>query len=126
MTEWRIELPWAKPPLNLNDRRHWAAHSQIVRDVRTVASWRARQARIGRHDRIRIELHYLPKTRRTRDEDNLVATLKPLVDGLRDAGVVPDDTKRYVERVWPVIHDPAPGRPGEMWLVITALAEVAS
>ncbi|WP_162786781.1 hypothetical protein [Janibacter anophelis] len=35
---------------------------------------------------------YEPPDRRRRDEDNLFATLKPLADGLVDAGVVADDT----------------------------------
>jgi crossover junction endodeoxyribonuclease RusA len=88
----RIELPWSKPPLSLNDRGHWAPRSAVIAEVRGG-----------------------------RDSDNLAATYKPVVDGCVDAWLVPDDTDRYVERGWPLIHDPVPGEPGRMWLEITIL-----
>jgi crossover junction endodeoxyribonuclease RusA len=50
-----------------------------------------------------VQLTYTPRIRRTRDADNLVALLKPLVDGLVDAGVVADDDDEQVERAMPVI-----------------------
>ena len=40
---------------------------------------------------------------RKRDEDNVVPTLKALCDGLVDAGVVADDTPRYMVKHMPKI-----------------------
>lgn len=118
----RIDLPWSRPPLNLNDRGHWAPRAKKIADVRATGAWLARTAHLGRHERVRIALHYQPATRRARDEENLVATLKPLVDGLvTDAGLCVDDTDAHVRREMPVIHPPVPGERGRMWLVITPL-----
>jgi hypothetical protein len=118
-----LHLPWDKPPLNLNDRHgHWAARHAAVKPVRKAAWALARQAKIPRCSKIRVELHYRPATRRDRDEDNLVATMKVLVDGIvGDAQVVPKDTGRHVERLMPVIHEVEDGRPGELWLSVTIL-----
>jgi hypothetical protein len=85
---------------------HHHARARVVADVRHTAGWLARAARIPRADRVRVELRYTPRTRRTRDADNLVALLKPLVDGLVDAGVVADDDDEHVERLMPVIAAP--------------------
>jgi len=116
-----IELPWSMPPLSMNDRGHWAPRSSRIRSVRETGCWLTRNAKLGSHQRVRIELHYQPKVRRGRDSDNLAATYKPLVDGCTDAGLVPDDTDVHVERGWPTIHDPIPGEAGRMWLEITIL-----
>ena len=121
----RIDLPWKKPPLSMNDRdAHWAVKARKIAEVRETACWLVRAEKLGRHDRVRIELHYQPRTAHGRDSDNLAATYKPLVDGaVTDAGLAPDDTDVHVERGWPVIHPPVKGEPGSMWLVIEVLDE---
>jgi crossover junction endodeoxyribonuclease RusA len=123
MTEYLIELPWDKPPLSQNDSgRHWAKKARIIREVRTTAAWLAKQARIPACSRVRVELHYQPKVRRTRDNENLAPTSKACIDGaLVDAGVVPDDCDEFVERYGPVIHPVVDGEPGRLWLVIKPL-----
>jgi len=101
--EWTLQLPF-QTQLSLNDRDHWAVAAKKKKPWREAAMVLARAARIPPCNRIRVELHYIPKQERRRDPDNLIACLKPLVDGLVDAGVVADDTERYVERVFPIIH----------------------
>lgn len=119
-----IALPWQLPPLSMNDSgQHWATRAKKVRDVRETACWLVRAAKLGSHQRARIELHYQPKVNRRRDSPNLAATAKPLIDGCVDAHLVPDDTDRHVEGGWPVIHDPVPGEAGRMWLEITILGD---
>lgn len=44
------------------------------------------------------------KTKRGRDVDNLIASLKSTYDGLVDAGVVPDDTPEFMVRDMPEIE----------------------
>lgn len=104
--EWSLQLPFAvvSQVPSLNDRDHWAVKAKKVKEWRDAAHVLARAARIPRCGRIRVELHYVPATAQRRDPDNLVAAYKPLVDGLVDAGVVPDDTEAFVERVFPIIH----------------------
>ena len=91
MTQWDIKLPWKRPPLSLNDREHWAPRAKKVKEVRATTALLARQAGIPRLETARVRLVWLVSDRRRRDRENIVATLKPAVDGLVDAGVVEDD-----------------------------------
>lgn len=114
--EWGLALPFevvSQVP-SLNDRDHWAVKAKKVKEWRDAAHLLARSARIPPCERIRVELHYVPKTSQRRDPDNLVAAYKPLCDGLVDAKVVPDDTERWVERVFPIIHEARPTLPAGM------------
>jgi crossover junction endodeoxyribonuclease RusA len=106
---WTIRLPWTAPPASANDRDHWRVKAKKVAEIRetaergllsTTTSWLA-------CNHIRVGLLYVPRDRRRRDPDNLVVPLfKALVDGIVDAGIVPDDTPRYVTREFPVIAEP--------------------
>lgn len=48
-------------------------------------------------------MEYLPRDRRRRDPSNLMPTQKAVVDGLVDAGVVPDDCPPFVTEWMPTI-----------------------
>lgn len=123
--EWGLKLPFERVAdiPSLNDREHWSVKARKVREWRRAAHVLARAERIPPCDRVLIELHYVPRTNQRRDSDNLVAALKPLADGLVDAHVVADDTPRYMERRFPVIH-PARAvlRPGETRFVLRVVA----
>lgn len=127
---WILDLPYGKPPLSLNDRgqtvgarRAKSAKAAMIRaDVNTLA----KAAGIPPQDSIHVRLHYRPKTAAKRDADNLVATLKPAIDGLRDAKVIPDDDPSHLDWSAPRIHAPSlPDRKPALWLVITSTGEAA-
>jgi crossover junction endodeoxyribonuclease RusA len=110
VNEWSLHLPFTTAP-NLNDRKHYMVKAKIVREWRGATSILGRSLRIPACERIKVELHYVPAQERRRDPDNLVSALKPCCDGLVDAGIVPDDTERFVERVFPIIHKAHPTEP---------------
>jgi len=116
---WTIRLPYTAPPLSLNDRgrSHWPK-TRLTREIRGVANILAREARVPALAACTVALHYVPRDNRRRDTDNLVATLKPLADGLVDAGIVPDDTPGLMGKPEPLIH-PANPRDPHLYLVIT-------
>ena len=118
---WTISLPWQRPPLHLNDRTHWAAKAKLTAMVRKTAWTLARANRVPTLDRCEVTLIWAPPDRRTRDADNLVATLKPLCDGLVDANIVPDDTPWFMVKHMPRITSPM--RPSAMWLVVRELSK---
>lgn len=123
-TTWHLTLPFTRPPLNLNHRHHWAVQRRLARSVRQATCVCARAKRVPPCGRIAVELHYQPPRRGRMDADNLVATVKPAVDGLRDAGVIVDDDSTRVVLASPVIHPPEPGqRAGLVWLVIRDLSD---
>lgn len=115
-----LELPWAKPPLNANQRLHWRAKARMVKAVRRTAWALARNAKIPACAHIRVWLVYQPRDSRRRDPSNLMPTQKPSLDGLVDAGIVPDDTPEYVTESIPRIVPPVSGQPGKLWLHVEA------
>lgn len=123
---WTLRLPFmslADAP-SLNSRGSHYARAAKVKAWRNAAYWLARAERIPACERIRVGLVYTPKVSRRRDPDNLVGLLKPCVDGLVDAGVVPDDTAEQVARRWPVFAAPCKEVPGgsRFLLVVERLA----
>ncbi|QDF20231.1 hypothetical protein SEA_BRAN_49 [Corynebacterium phage Bran] len=124
MTEYTLWLPYALPPLTANQRMHWRRKADTVRDVRYATNVLARNAKLPQGvEHVTIELHYTPRDRRRRDASNLMPTQKAVVDGLVDAGLVPDDTPDYVTETIPTIDPPqrdAPGpRESRLYLTIT-------
>lgn len=118
---WLLELPLTKP-LSMNDRQHWRPKARMVSYVRRVTLLLAQQHKIPALTRIAVELHYAPRDDRRRDPLNLVATLKPVEDGLVDAGVVPDDTAEFVEPTMPRIDPPTgKGSLGRLYVVVRDL-----
>jgi crossover junction endodeoxyribonuclease RusA len=115
--QWRLDLPYLRPPLSLNDRQHRQAHARKVAQVRRDVRWLVRAAGIPPLRRAAVQLHYRPGTTRRRDVDNLMPTGKPCLDALVDEGVLEDDTPAFVDVLTPAIHPPEPPR-GRMWLTI--------
>lgn len=83
---WRLPLPYARPPLR--------AAARVV--ARRAALLTARAAEIPPLHAMTIELHHIPPDRHHRNPLNLTATLKPTMDGLVDANIVPEDNPTYV------------------------------
>ena len=119
---WTVDLP-VQHRVSQNDRHHWAAAAKHKRALREVAGWRARLQRIPVQAHIVCTLHYRPAVFRIADPENLAPTLKAAIDGLRDAGVVPDDDPRYVTTRETVIEKP--GKPA-LWLEIQTSDEEAA
>ena len=92
-----IEMPAGLRLLNANQRPHWALRSRIVGELRKASFTIARRDRIPRLDRVRILVEYQPPQRtRSRDAGNWAPSGKALIDGIRDAKVIPDDNSRHV------------------------------
>lgn len=131
MSTYRIDLPYATPPLSMNDRGHWATKARLTASVRRDILSLARFHRLPRNvAHASIQLHYRPRDRRRRDTDNLVATLKPCCDALAAGtarnpgyGLVPDDTPEFMAKPEPIIHLPEKGNSGHLWLEITTTEE---
>lgn len=117
MTLYRLDLSYDKPPLTLNQRLHWTKSSPHRAALRKEAADLAIAMRIPPCDHITTRLHYRAPDHRRRDEDNLIASAKPLWDGLVDASVVPDDTSEFMTKLMPRIHPPTDEGPA-MWLLV--------
>ncbi|GLZ34867.1 hypothetical protein Lesp02_70540 [Lentzea sp. NBRC 105346] len=108
------------PPLSANDRFHWRKEAQLKRLVRHKAKTAAEH--LGACGHLRVQLHYATGDNRgRRDPANLCATSKPAIDGLVDAGLVPDDNPEFVTELMPVIHLGA-DLPRRLWLELEVTA----
>lgn len=119
--EWLLHLAFTKP-LSLNDRMHWQVKRKHTAAWRRHAADLAKSAHIPMLARFTAVLHYQPRDNRRRDTDNLIASLKPLVDGLVDAHVAAGDDAAHYCLTEPVIHPARKGDPGRMWLVVIDLS----
>lgn len=123
--EWVLDLG-VRRPLTLNGPRgNYYARARAVKELRRLAWARACEAKIPPLGRVQLELHYAPQDKRRRDPLNLAATLKPVEDGIVDAGVIPDDTPEFSLPTIPVIDAPT-GRPGRLYLIVRELAPVSA
>lgn len=129
VNRWEIDVPlvvrarngdWR--PFTANDRPHWRKRADWTAEIRRDVYLSARALRIPPQQHIIVGLHYAPGDNRRRDAPNLTTTQKPAVDGLVDAGIVPDDTAAYVTELMPVIvpGTRAPSWPRRLWLVVQA------
>ena len=114
-----IPLSYSTPPLNANQRLHWAHKAKITREIRHEVCWRVKAEKLPPADRIIFELHYLPKQNRRRDLGNLMPTHKAGLDGVVDSGLISDDTPEFVQEKMPVIHRAVKDAPVRLWLAIT-------
>jgi len=101
-------LRFAKPGeyLTMNQRKHWTWTSKQKRAWREAAYWAACEWRSKptsrRLSNLAIVTCIFPMaTNRRRDPHNYYPTMKPIIDGLTDAGLWPDDTPEYLRTIEP-------------------------
>jgi hypothetical protein len=94
---WRIELPVGTFLLNDNQRLHHRRKAEYIELIRRASGFAARAAKLPTLQRIHVfyVIHPKPGIRR-RDPGNWSPTAKAAIDGLVDAGVVPDDDSTRV------------------------------
>lgn len=102
-----IAFPEPAARMNLNDRGHWRRRHRLSQAWRTAA-WVAACAQLGATPAARrrpaclvIVVFPVADPGRRRDPSNWMPTVKPIVDGLVDAGVWPDDNADWVTVIEP-------------------------
>lgn len=112
-----IVLPWPDKRLSPNARGHWRGAWAAGKSARAHAAWSARDARakqLSGCERLRIHIVITPPDKRPRDTDNIIASLKPYLDGLADACGV--DDSRWT---WAAPAFTAPAKPGSIAVTLT-------
>ena len=131
-----IALPWDRPPLTANELRrlHHQALATRIRDIKTATllqlrrrdtiTWRRQD---GTHEPTArptltvaqsVIFVYQPPDRRRRDADNMSASLKPCLDAIVQAGMLPDDSANYLAMTGQRIVPPAADKRGRVWLEV--------
>lgn len=120
--KYMIDLQIPKPPLNANQRLHWAEKAREVRDLRHRTNLLARAAQLPTGcERVMVRLVYQPRDKRRRDPSNLMPTQKAVLDGLVDYGLVPDDCPPYVVERMPRLLPPEKGKAGKVWVEVEVM-----
>lgn len=93
---WSLTVPRAADWLNANTRTRSLHQAAAIREWRQAAHWAAKAEKLPRLHKAQIiaTLHF--GDRRRRDCHNYYPTLKAIVDGLVDYGLLPDDSHQYL------------------------------
>lgn len=115
MTTLTIEPPCAL--INANDRLHHHAKARLTKAWREAA-WLASTSE-RRFDQVHITVAIRFPDNRRRDVGNYYPTAKACLDGLVDAGVLPDDNDTHV--VGPDMRRDRPNGPLRVTVTIEAI-----
>jgi hypothetical protein len=96
---WTLDVPAPGPWLNSNDRSNRYKVARIAKLWREAAQVRARDAGLPMLSRCHITAELRFTDNRRRDDHNYQPTIKPLIDGLVDYGLLPDDSRQYLTGV---------------------------
>ena len=83
--------------LTLNKSLHWAERARRTKVLRRLGAWQARALQLPKMERARIIAWIQYPTARRADPHNASPTIKALIDGLIDYGVLPDDNSEHLE-----------------------------
>jgi hypothetical protein len=112
--------------MNANQRQaHWSARSTPTKAWRTAAGLYAKQAKVPALGRAAITaVVHRSDRRRDADAHNRYPTVKAAVDGLVDAGVLPDDCDRYLDSLTIRAGEPVDKRKHPLGVLELIIAEV--
>lgn len=103
-----ITLPWPSSSLSPNARGHWSKRAKAAKNARNLALTTCKAISLGKgiaSHKIHLWINFFPPDKRCRDDDNLLAMIKPYRDGLADyLGI---DDSRFVSH--PVVSDQTGG-----------------
>jgi hypothetical protein len=117
---WRLELPAGMYLLNANQNLHFRRKAEHVKVIRNAAATLARHSKLPALQRAHVFYVVHPGLKVTRrDPGNWAPSAKAAVDGLVDAGVLPDDDSTRLLGPDPRIG--APQAKPQLVLIVTDL-----
>jgi crossover junction endodeoxyribonuclease RusA len=107
--------------VNDDHRANRYAVARHRKQVRADAFWQAKAEKVPALERIRLDVDVYIARPNAADPPNYASgsTVKGAVDGLVDAGVVPNDTGRHVDMRMPRMRAKGPGGLARIVLTIT-------
>lgn len=101
-----VELSWPAKELSPNARVHFHAKAGAAKAARAEAYWLAKHVDLrpsNDEGEIVLAIVFHPPDKRKRDLDNMLASAKPLIDGIADAMAVNDQRFAFtIRRAEPV------------------------
>ncbi|MCX4677648.1 hypothetical protein OG413_20465 [Streptomyces sp. NBC_01433] len=120
---WTLLMPYGEL-LSSNDRLHHMAEYRTKKRLRQEAELTTRARRLPRLERAAVYyvLHPRP-VQRKRDPGNWAPSAKAYVDGLVDAGLLPDDHSAHLAGPYPEMGPPVPTGGARMSLVVVEIVK---
>ena len=104
-TSQTLGLPYPTLPLRSNHRHHWHTRARITAEIRGQSAWIAKAALRPVVGPVTVTLLWCVTDKRIRDAGAGAPTLKAVIDGLVDAGVLPaDDDSVVVAETYRVVR----------------------
>lgn len=103
MNEFALELPLPPKILSPNVKTHWAKKSRATRDHRYDCAILAKTMKPRGWQACAVSLEVEYRCARgalgyiARDVQNAMSALKAAIDGLIDAGIAPNDSKKWLQ-----------------------------
>ena len=98
---YRITIPGRLPDLNdmiaqaKRGRGKYQPYAKDKQQYTDMVAWLCKAAHVPHLTRVSVKIKWVePDTRR--DPDNIAAATKYIMDGIVEAGVIPDDRQKYV------------------------------
>jgi hypothetical protein len=93
-----IAVPWATEVVSMNARSHWTNTHRQIQALRRRGELAARSSHppMPHFEMATVVVYMRFPDRRRRDIQNYHKTLKALIDGFVDAGLLPDDDSRHL------------------------------
>ena len=94
-----ILLPWPSRELSPNARVHWSKKAKAAKAARMYAFVRTLECKyfvLPVKDKITLAIEFVKPSRRRMDLDNMLASIKPIIDGIAQALGVDDSRFRYL------------------------------
>ncbi|MEU1311004.1 hypothetical protein ABZ419_19240 [Streptomyces cinnamoneus] len=122
---WTLLMPYGDL-LTSNQRLHHMAECRVRKRLRQEAALTARAHRLPRLERAAVYYVLHPRPiKRKRDPGNWAPSAKAYVDGLVDAGLVPDDNSDFLVGPYPEMGRPVATGGARISLVVVELASVS-
>lgn len=115
---WRLELPPGTLLINANQNMHWRDRGKLVKALRQTAWAIARRDKLPALQRAHVLYVFHPDTKgdRRRDSGNWSPSAKAAIDGMVDAGVLPDDNHTRLLGPDPRMGPPVPRSQLVLWI----------
>lgn len=96
-----IAVPGIPPGPNVMRTKHWSFRSRVSKQFRgdthlVAIDARNKSGATFPWDHVRVTYEFHVPNRNRHDPDNLIAACKPILDGIRDAGIIADDSGAHV------------------------------
>jgi hypothetical protein len=98
--------------LTSNTKAHWATKARHTKVIRDMAWIMAKHQRVQLMPAATLEVVTKWPDHRVRDAENIAPTSKAAIDGCVDAGLLTDDSSRYLTHVGYAIDDETHKTPG--------------